>query len=138
MLADETYALEAEYIREVYPLKDYTFLPGAPSFVFGIINVRRKIIPLIDLKKFFNLPITQEISREKIIILENGDLEFGILSDAIVGVRIVNPEDIQSSLPSLTGVRQEFLKGITSDRLVILDGNKLLTDKKLIVNENIE
>lgn len=138
MLANETYALEAEYIREVYPLKDYTSLPGAPPFVFGLINVRRKILPLIDLKTFFDLPASKDLSKEKIIILADCVLEFGILTEEVLGVRNLTLDEIQSSLPSLTGVRQEFLKGVTSDRLVVLDGNKLLTDKQLIVNETID
>lgn len=137
-LGGEHYALEAKYIREVYPLKDYTSLPGAPSFVYGLINVRRKILPLINMKKFFGLPESQESSRSKVIILEEGDLEFGILADSIAGVRKIAPDEIQISLPSLTGVRLEFLKGVTQDRLVILDGSKLLSDEKIIVHETVE
>ena len=55
-LATETYAVESAFVREVYPLRDFTPLPGVPPYIFGIINVRGQIIPVVDLKKFFNLP----------------------------------------------------------------------------------
>jgi purine-binding chemotaxis protein CheW len=55
-LASETYGIENSFIREVYPLKDYTPLPGTPPYVLGIVNVRGQIISIIDLKKLFNLP----------------------------------------------------------------------------------
>src|SRR5687768_2140813 len=55
-LAQERYALETRYVREVYPLKDLTRLPCTPPFVLGIVNVRGRITPVIDIKKFFDLP----------------------------------------------------------------------------------
>ncbi len=55
-LADEFYAVESTYTQEVYPLIDLIKLPCTPSFVAGIINVRRKILPVIDLKQIFDLP----------------------------------------------------------------------------------
>ena len=65
-------------------------------------------------------------------------LELGILADDIIGVRLIAPEEIQSSLPTLTGVRAEYLRGITSDRTVVLDAVRLLADEKLIVHETVE
>ena len=50
-LASETYGIESAYVREVYPLKDFTPLPGTPPFVLGIINVRGQIISVVDPKK---------------------------------------------------------------------------------------
>ena len=48
-LASESYGVESEFVREVYPLKDFTSLPGLPSFILGIINVRGLILPIVDL-----------------------------------------------------------------------------------------
>jgi purine-binding chemotaxis protein CheW len=62
----------------------------------------------------------------------------GILSDAILGVRSIPLDSIQPSLPTLTGIRAAYLKGVTSDRLVILDAGALLADRKLIVLEEVE
>lgn len=145
-LQNESYAIESRYIQEVYPLKDYTPLPCVPPFVYGIINVRRKIVSLINLKVFFDFPEHQEAPTNKVIIIYNGDIEFGILVDEIIGVRRIIPENIQTSLPSLTGLRQDFFKGIYQppaennhpDKLILLDGEKLLTNKKIVLNAAME
>jgi purine-binding chemotaxis protein CheW len=62
-------------------------------------------------------------------------MEFGIVADAILGVRLVPAEDLQPSLPTLTDIRSEYLRGVTEDRLVVLDGGKILTDGKIVVHE---
>jgi purine-binding chemotaxis protein CheW len=65
-------------------------------------------------------------------------MEFGILADEIRGVRNVLSKDVQAGLPTLTGIRLEYLLGVTEDRLIILDGGKLLTDKNLPVYEEVQ
>ena len=65
-------------------------------------------------------------------------MEFGILADVILGVLRVPLRNLQPTLPTLTGIREEYLKGITPGRLAILDAAKLLSDKKLIVHEEVE
>lgn len=131
----ETYALELTYIREVHPVKDYTPLPCSPNFIIGLINVRRKVLSLIDLCYFFDLPKMEQIIGKKAIILEQGDMEFGILTDEITGVSTIRLNDIQPPLPTLTKVRQEFLQGVTNQGLIILDVKKLFEYKPLIVDE---
>jgi purine-binding chemotaxis protein CheW len=138
LLADETYGIESWYVREVYPLKEFTPLPCTPSFVLGIINIRGQILSIIDLKKFFDLPEKGLTDLNKVIIVHNETMAFGILADAIFGVRSIRLDDIQPSLPTLTGIRAAYLKGVTSERLAILDAAKLLADKTLIVLEEVE
>ena len=67
------------------------------------------------------------------IILQSDEMEFGILADEILGTTQISESAIQTSLPTLTGVRADYLKGVTGDRIVILDGEKLLTDEKMVV-----
>ncbi|WP_068467391.1 chemotaxis protein CheW [Candidatus Protochlamydia phocaeensis] len=134
-LAKESYAIELKYVKEVYPLKDYARLPGVPPFVFGLINVRRRIISVIDLRVFFDLSMPQDTTGEKVIILENENMSFAIRTDKISEVLSIPLDQIQPPPPTLTGMRQEFLKGLTADGTVILDGNKLLSAPKLIVEE---
>lgn len=136
-LAQERYAIETKYINEVYPLKDYTPLPGVPAYIYGLTNVRRKILSILDLKPLFGLPSTGE-KEKKIVILEGFDMEFALLIDGVEDVLRINPSHLQTSLPTLTGVRQEFLLGITSERIVILDGKKLLTSQHIIVDQSEE
>lgn len=135
LLAHERYAVASEYVREVYPLEDITPLPCTPAFMLGIVNVRGEILSVIDIKKFFDLPEKGLTDLNKVIVLESADMVFGIVADAISGVRRIPRADIQPSLPTLTGIREDYLLGVTAERVVILDAEKLLNDEKLIVNE---
>ncbi len=133
MLAHERYALELTHIREVYPLKDLTPLPGTPDFVLGIINIRGQILSIIDIKRFFDLPEKGLTNLNQVIILQSEEMEFGILADEILGTKSIPASTIQDSLPTLTGIRAEYLKGVTGDRVVILDGKKIVSDEKMVV-----
>ena len=137
LLAHERYAVESSYVREVYPLENLTPLPCTPGFVLGIVNLRGEILSVIDLKKFFELPEKGLTDLNKVIVLQSGNMLFGILADVIAGVRRIPVSDIQPSLPTLTGVREEYLKGVTPGRTVILDAEKLLTDESIIVQEQV-
>ena len=136
MLAYEKYAVESAHVREVYPLKELTPLPCTPAHVLGIINLRGQILSVIDIKRFFDLPPKGLGDLNKVIVLRSDAMEFGILADRIVGTRRVSIAELQPSLPTLTGIREEYLKGVTADRLVLLDAAKLLSDRKLIVHED--
>ncbi len=138
LLADEKYGVESSYVREIYPLKELTPVPCTPPFVLGIINMRGQILSVIDIKKFFDLPEKGLTDLNKVIIIHNESMEFGILADAVVDVRATPKEEIQPPLPTLTGIREEYLIGITRERVIILDAEKLLTDKKIIVHEEIQ
>ncbi len=137
-LAYEKYGIETTFCREVYPLKDFTILPGAPSFVLGIINLRGQIISVIDLKRFFNLPEKGLGELNKVIVLRNEQIEFGILADVILGTRSVAIDELQSSPISAIGIGAEYLKGITGDHTIILDSEKILRDEKIIVHQEAE
>lgn len=133
MLASEHYALESRWVREVYPLREFTALPGTPPFVLGIVHLRGRIVSALDLKKFFELPNRGLSDLNKIIVLGNGRMEFGILADAILGTRRILDADLQAPLPTLTGIRAGYLLGITRQREVVLDGRKLLGDPGIVV-----
>ena len=133
LLAHERYAIELAHIQEVCPLTELTPIPGTPSFVLGIINVRSRILSIIDLKKFFDLPEQGITNLNKVIILGSAEMEFGILADSIIGARSILVKSIQESLPTLTGIRSDFLKGVTGDRVVVLDGEKILSEEQILV-----
>jgi len=137
LLTYETYAIETRWVAETYPLKDLTPLPGTPPFVAGIINVRGRILSVIDIRKFFDLPEKGLTDLNKVIIMHNGEMEFGILADEILGTRSIPLSEVQPPLPTLTGIREEYLKGVTRKRTAILDGAKLLADRNLIVHEEV-
>ena len=136
-LGGDTYGIESVYVREVYPLRDFTPLPGVPAFILGIINVRGQILSIVNLKVFFKLPGKGLGDLNKVIILHNNLMKFGLLADEIVGTASVLLSTLQLSLPTITGVGREFMKGITAENLIILDGDKLLNERKMIVHEEI-
>jgi purine-binding chemotaxis protein CheW len=137
LLTYEAYAIELRWVAETFPLKDLTPLPCTPPFVAGIINVRGRILSVIDIRKFFDLPEKGLTNLNKVIIIHNGEMEFGILVDELLGTRSILLSEVQPPLPTLTGVREWYLKGLTRERTAILDGAKLLSDMNIIVHEEI-
>ncbi len=137
-LASERYAFPLAQVREVSLLHDLTPVPCTPAFVLGIINLRGEIRTVIDLKKFFDLPGTGITDLNKIILIQCDDMQLGILTDAIQGVRRIPLSGLQPALPTLTDIRADYLRGITSDRLVVLDAAKILSDPRILVEDHDE
>ena len=137
-LAGETYAIALAQIRYVGPLHDLTPVPGTPPFVLGIINLRGEIRTVIDLKKFFDLPDAGITQLNRILLIQHDDLQLGILADTIRGVRHIPLADLQPGLPTLTDIRADYLRGVTGDRLVVLDAARILTDPRILVEHRDE
>jgi purine-binding chemotaxis protein CheW len=137
LLSGENYAIESTYIREVYPLKELTPLPCTPPFVLGIVNLRGKILSVIDMRRFFDLKDQGLSDLNKVIIVYGPGMEFGILADTILGVRTIRTRELQPTLPTLTEIGAEYLKGVTKDRLVVLDAAKMLADRRIVVHEEV-
>lgn len=138
LLRDEIYGIELRFVREILPLGPMTFIPGVPEYISGIINVRGEILSVMDLKRLFNLEAETVPDIQHIMILSAPGMTFGILADQILGVRQIPRETLQSSLPTLTGMRANYLKGLDKTGLIMLDGEKLLTDERLVVNNDSE
>lgn len=142
LLADEHYGVDCRCVREVYPLKELTPVPGTPPFIMGIVNVRGEVFSVVDLKKFFELPDKGLTDLTRVIILHQprhpGGMEFGILAEEVTGTVSLLEKDIQEPPPTLTGIRADYLSGIAKNRLILLDAVKLLTDKKMIVHQETE
>lgn len=135
-ISKERYAFETKYIKEVQELKDYTPLPNAPAYILGLYNLRRRIISITDLRVLFGLPKVETTDR-KIIILEHAGIEIAFLADDIKAISHIRLDHIQPALPTITGIKLAFLKGVTAESLVILDGGKLMTSKHIMVNEEV-
>jgi purine-binding chemotaxis protein CheW len=135
VLGQEKYGVETRYVREVCPLNELTPLPGTPRFVLGVVNVRGQVLSVVDIGKLFDLPQRGVGDLDRIIVLQHGGMEFGILGNSILGVVQVLTDELQPPLPTLTGLRREYLKGVARDRMAILDGARLLADENIIVRE---
>ncbi len=133
-LAGETYAIESLFVREIYPLRAYTPLPGTPDFVLGIINVRGQILSVINLKTFFHLPVGGLGELNKVIIVNDKNLEFGILADEVLGTMQIAKENVQPAIPTMSGVGAEYLLGVTPGSILVLNIKRILEDKAIIVD----
>lgn len=138
LLAHETYAIETGFVREVYPMMELTPLPCTPAFVFGLINIRGQILTVMDMKKFFDLPERGITNLNRVIVVRKDAMELGILADEIIGIRSIPASELQPPLSIMTGIYADYLKGITGERIIVLDMERLLTDRRLIVHEESE
>ena len=134
LLAYEHYGIESSFVREVYPLRELMPVPGTPPFVLGIINVRGQILSVMDVKKFFDLPEKGLTDLNKVLVVRRPGMEVGILADAILGLRSIPLRELQPSLPTLTGIRADYLRGVTQERLAVLDAERILSDRRIVVD----
>ena len=125
-LASERYAVETRHVQEVQPLRDLTPLPGTPPFVPGIVNVRGRILPVFDLKKFFGLPEEGVTDLHRIIVVRGCDLELGLLADMVVNVIRLPRAALQASLPTLSGIGAHYIMAVSEQRVIVLDLDRVL------------
>jgi purine-binding chemotaxis protein CheW len=136
-LASEQYGVETGHVLEVCALAELTAVPCTPPFVAGVMNLRGRILAILDLRRLFELPAGGLTELNRVIVLKGGGDELGLLADSIVGVRSIAMSELQEGLPTLTGIRDKFLKGITGMMLAVLDGSRLLSDASLKINEQV-
>lgn len=134
-LAQEEYAIETRYVHEVHPLRHLTSLPSTPEFISGIVNVRGRIVPVVDLKKFFALEETGLTDLHRVILVSGNGLEFGLLADVSVGVRSIAMDALHAAPSTVGGIGTEYVRGVTAERLILLDMQRILSDPRIIVND---
>jgi purine-binding chemotaxis protein CheW len=133
-LGCEHYALETQFLREILPSKECTPLPGAPDFLAGIINLRGQILAVMDLRRLFNIARPADMATSRIIVLGQERMEFGVVADAVHDVLLLRLDALRSAPDSVSGIAHEYLRGVTADALIVLDGAVLLKDPRLIVD----
>ena len=132
-LGSGEYAIDIMQAKEIIKMEKITLIPNAPDFVEGVINLRGNIIPIIDLKKRFNLEETEGDKNTGIIIVKIEDVDMGIIIDSISKVVSISNSDIQPPPPMLSGIGQKYIKGVgkLEDKLlVVLDLEKLFTTEE--------
>lgn len=133
-LAQEHYAIETRWVSEVMPLRDLAPLPGTPPFVRGIVNARGRILPVFDLKKFFDLPEAGLTDLHTVVVVQGPNLQFGLLADTVLGVASLDEGDLQPALVTLTGIRADCLRGVAAGPLVVLAMDRIFTDARIIID----
>jgi purine-binding chemotaxis protein CheW len=135
-LGDERYAIDSDAVKEVYALKEITAVPGTPPFVLGVISVRGRIVSVVDLGRLFEAEARPAEAFEFAIVLQSATMEFAVLADEVMGMQRLWADDLQTALPTLTGARKKYFKGVTPERVTVLDATRLLGDDSLVVRED--
>ena len=136
-LGQEKYAIETQYLKEVTGSNQIFEIPCTPYYIYGVINLRGKIITVIDLKKYLQLNYKGISDSSSIVIVEYKNSQVGLVADSIEGIHDISIEEIQNSKPKLKNIKDTFLQGITQDTVIVLDIVKLLEDEEILVNESI-
>lgn len=137
-LASERYALETRYVREVIRLIDFTPVPGTPDFVVGVTNLRGSVLPVVDLRQFFNVPRKGLTDLSRVIVLGTERVEFGVLADEAREQTDLAAADVLDPRGEVSGIGRAYLRGVTREALIVLDGAALLADPRLIVGNKPE
>jgi purine-binding chemotaxis protein CheW len=130
LIGNEEYAVDIFYVKEINRLSHITKVPNAPEFIEGVINLRGRIIPVIDLRVKMGLPKKTHDKDSRIIVIEDNGLLFGFLVDAVKEV-IRIPKSITEQPPEIiSSVKTDFINSVgkLEDRLLILiDLKKILS-----------
>jgi purine-binding chemotaxis protein CheW len=116
VLAGEEYAVDILRVREIIRYTTPTRVPGMPASVRGLINLRGRVVPVIDLAVRFGFPESVITERTSIVMVEttgpDGEVVIGIITDAVTAVLELNQEQVQPTPSFGTKVGAEFLDGM--------------------------
>jgi len=135
MLADEEYGVEVLKVREIIRMPTITKMPNVPQHVEGIINLRGKVIPIISMRRRFNLMENENNSQTRIIIMDVVGSLTGFIVDSVSEVIRIHGSEIQPP-PSMVisgGVSQEFITGVYNHAerlLIIMDIDRMFSDEE--------
>ena len=130
-LGQEEYGIPITQVQEINRLTTPTKIPKAPIFVEGVINLRGKIIPIVDLRKRFGLVQEEHSEESRIVVADIAGNTIGVTVDSVNEVIRIPTANIEPTPSIATNIRTEYLSGVgkVNDRLLILlDLNKILTD----------
>ena len=138
-LGGEQYGLEILKVREIIGIMDITRVPRTPEFVRGVINLRGKVIPVIDLRNKFGMPMVQDTEHTCIIVVdlsfENSSLLMGIIVDSVSEVLDIDVDDIEDTPIFGTAVSTDFIKGIAKTKggvKILLNIEEVLTTAEIL------
>ncbi|MDD3852582.1 MAG: chemotaxis protein CheW [Syntrophomonadaceae bacterium] len=127
------YGVPITKVQEIIPMANPTKLPQAPDFVEGIINLRGRIIPIIDLKKRFDMGASNITAETRSVVVEVEGQTVGIIVDEVSEVLRLPTDSIEPPPVIIGGITSEYLTGVgkLQDRLLILlDMDKILSEQE--------
>jgi purine-binding chemotaxis protein CheW len=121
-LGTEEYGVDISQVQEIIRMVEITFVPRAPRFMEGVINLRGQLIPIIDLRTRFGMPRTEHTKSTRIVVTEIGSKKVGIIVDSVSEVLNIPMEQVEDAPDMIAGVGTEYIQGVgkVGDRLIIL------------------
>ncbi|MCM8855801.1 MAG: chemotaxis protein CheW [Candidatus Thiodiazotropha sp.] len=133
ILMDEVYGINVMQVQEVLRITEIDPVPGAPSYVLGIINLRGNVVTVIDTRTRFGLPSAELDDASRIIVIESEKQVVGILVDAVAEVVELRETEIDAAPNVGTEESSRYIQGVATQEdslLILVDLNKLLTDEE--------
>ena len=130
-LEDETYGVNVMQVQEILRYTEIAPVPGAPSYVIGIINLRGNVVTVIDTRSRFGLPDNEATDNSRNLIIEAEEQVIGILADSVSEVVYLRSSEIDSAPNVGTEESAKFIQGVCNrdnELLILVDLNKLLSD----------
>ncbi|MDZ7776464.1 MAG: chemotaxis protein CheW [Bacteroidales bacterium] len=134
-LHPEKFAIESEYVKEVISLENLTPLPGTPGFIMGIMNYRGTILSAVNLKIFLGLTETGLTEMDKVLIISDREMEFGIVADKIEGTENILKNKISEPPYSLSETGKELIRGLIHNEIIFLSAKKLLHHNQMTIDQ---
>jgi purine-binding chemotaxis protein CheW len=132
-LKDESYGINVMQVQEVLRVSEIAPVPGAPSFVLGIINLRGNVVTVVDTRGRFGLPPGELDDACRIVIIEAEQQEVGILVDSVAEVVELRGSQIDHAPNVGNEESSRYIQGVSTREdglLIVVDLNKLLTDEE--------
>ncbi len=132
-LGDEEFGVDIMQVQEIIRMQNITSVPNAPDFVEGVINLRGRVIPIIDLRKRFGLEQKAHDKSTRIIVVKVDEITVGLVVDEVSEVLRIPKETVEPPPPIVAGVESEYISGVgkLEDRLLILlDLSKTLSKEE--------
>lgn len=139
-LEKEEFAVDIHQVREVLKMTRVTPLPQSAHYIEGLINLRGEVIPVVDLRKRFELPEGERSEQTRIIIVEIQDSNVGLIVDSVTEVLRFSSSAIQPPPARIAGTRTDLIKGVgkVEERLlIILNLERILTTEEIISLEEV-
>jgi len=138
-LGTEFYGIEIKHVTEIIGLQLITEIPEMPEYIKGIINLRGKIIPLMDVRLRFRKPFREYSDRTCIVVIDIREISVGLIVDSVSEVIAIPDEEIVTP-PNVNKNGNKYIKGIGKvghDVKLLLDTDKLLNDEEVENLNNI-
>ncbi|MAG37218.1 MAG: chemotaxis protein CheW [Dehalococcoidia bacterium] len=133
-LNTESYGVDIGSVREIIRMLDITRVPRTPAFVEGVINLRGKIVPVVDLRHRFGFPTGERDKESRIVVVDTGGQDVGMVVDAVTEVLRISSDSVEPPSNVVTGTDTDYLRGIVKleGRLVILlDLDRVLSSREV-------